>query len=142
MNENSLKELFLSYIAKKGYQCNTEVKILERRIDIVGKKRKKTTAFELKISDWKKAIQQAMTTKLCVDYSYVVFSSDFEHRLDYSDFSERGIGLFLVSDKGEIKKAIEPKRSKLINPSLYRYIINKLDGQNGSKDILQIGIDS
>ena len=128
MKEERLLVLFLDYLKEAGYKFETEVQFLERKIDVVGKKRKKTMAFELKVKNWKKAFQQTYSTKLCTDFSYMVLFEKYFHNVNINMFKEEELGVILIDKDGKMMKILEPKRSKLINPSLYNEISKKLDG--------------
>ena len=127
MKEIELKKLFLEYLERKKYVICIEVQFLERKIDVVARKRRKTIAFELKIKNWQKAFQQAVSTKICADYSYIVFFEDYFHRINLELLKKEGLGLLLINEEGKITTKLEPKKSNLINPSLYFDIAQKLD---------------
>ena len=128
MKEEQLRRMFLRHLKKGGYKYETEVRFLERKIDVIGKKRKKTIAFELKVKNWRKAFQQAFSTKLCADFSYMVLFDEYFHNVNMEMFRQEELGVILIDEKGKMVKILEPKRSKLINPSLYNEILRKLDG--------------
>jgi len=127
MKERDLTQLFLKYLKKNKYVFDSEVQFLERRIDIVGKKRQRTIAFELKIENWKKAFQQALSTKICTDYSYIVLFEKFLHRVNIDIFKREGLGVFSIDEKGKVTKKLEAKQSTLIHPSIYNQIAKKLE---------------
>jgi len=59
------------YFKKQGYIVRYEVRIGYCRADILAFKNDETTAVELKLRDWKKAIIQAKNYKLGSDYVYL-----------------------------------------------------------------------
>ena len=64
-------------------------------------------AIEVKLSDWRKALQQALLNTPYCDFCYVAFPHSLAVTLDKGLFFERGIGLLGVKKRGveEIVKA-------------------------------------
>ena len=127
MKEEDLKNYFVDYLEKKNISYRTEVGILECRIDVVGRKRQKLYAYELKIYQWKKAIQQAILYQLFVDYSYIVLFKENLHRLKIKKCKELGLGVFSLDSQGKLTRIVLPKKSVIINPSLYKQLTLKFE---------------
>jgi hypothetical protein len=111
------------YLKKNGYSYKNEVNFLERRIDVVGIKNKKITAIEVKVNNWKKALQQAITYKLCSHYVYVAFWHKYLPK-NLSHFENYGIGVMSVNDSVEIIN--KPKKSEIIHKSLLNDIFKQI----------------
>jgi len=111
------------YLKENGFSVKNEVKFLERRIDVVGIKKKKVIAVEVKVKDWKKAFQQAITCKLCSHYVYVALL--YKHiPKDITLFEEYGIGLMSVN--GFVEIVNKPKKSRLIHNRLLKMIMKEV----------------
>ena len=77
-----------------------EVPFYNKRIDVVGVNRSTSEliAIELKLEDWKKALQQAAMDQLGGNRAYVALWHKNIHRADIEKFKECGIGLLEVND--------------------------------------------
>ncbi|MBR0599245.1 hypothetical protein [Sinanaerobacter chloroacetimidivorans] len=73
-------------------------------------------SYEMKLTDIRKALNQAVINKKYSDYSYVVMPFDkYDLCIKYRElFQKCSIGLILVDDE-QIKEVIRPKRIKEIN---------------------------
>ncbi len=127
MNEDDLKQIFVNYLKKNNFCFRTEVGMLECRIDVVGKKKRKLYAYELKIEHWKKAIQQAILYQLFADYSCIVMYKENLHRLRIKKCQDLGLGVFSLDSKGHLSCILQPKKSTIINPSLYKRLTKKFE---------------
>lgn len=115
------------YLREKGFLYKNEVKFLERKIDIVGVKNKRVIAIEVKIKNWKKALQQAITCKLCSHYVYVAFWQRYLPK-NLSIFENYGIGIMSVN--GFVEIINKPKKSEIVHKDL----LNAISKQVGSKN--------
>jgi len=127
MLEKELYPPVKKYLQKEGYECYEEVKFLTRSIDLVGLKRKKIIAIELKVSNWLKALQQALTCRLCAQETYMAISAQFLHRVDIELLQEFGIGLIVVEEK-KIEFILKAKKSKIIHKSMKNKILLQING--------------
>ncbi len=114
--ESELIKPVSDYFKNKGYKVRYEIRIGFCRADIVAFKDNKSTAVELKLRDWKKAIIQAKNYQLGSNYVYLAIPLSkvynvlrkAEHYL-----KKEGIGLLIVNEKTlDVKKLINAKRSK------------------------------
>ena len=104
-----------------SYEIQTNDWILSRkRIDLVTLKNHKLIAIEVKLHNWKNALQQAYTNLYAVDYSYVALWHKTIPRVDMSIFQNYGIGMLEVN--GTCEEKIKARRSKLIIPKRRRYV--------------------
>ena len=138
MRESTLKILFIEYLDHKKYKFMTEVPFLERRIDIVGYKKEKTYSFELKVANWKRVFQQALSNLLCIDYSSIVMFKNKVHLIDIEMCKEVGLGVLSIDETGLVESVLEPKQSKIINPSLYNKVLKQNEGYNELQIILSL----
>jgi hypothetical protein len=116
------------YFKKNGYKVRYEIKIGFCRADIVAFKGEKTTAVELKISDWKKAIIQAKNYQLGCDYVYLAVpllrSYNILRKAEFL-LKKEGIGLLVINEKTcEVSKIVNAKRS---NKQLGKISLDKID---------------
>lgn len=121
------KEMYpqvVSYLRNKGFNCYKEVKFLTRYIDLVGIKGKKVVAIEVKVKNWERALQQALTCRLCAHEVYVALWYKFVHRLPLNLFEEYGIGL--ISVDGTVNIIKKAKKSQIIHKSLLSNLLNEL----------------
>jgi hypothetical protein len=114
--ESELFKPVSDYFKNKGYKVRYEIRIGFCRADIVAFKNNKTTAVELKLRDWKKAIIQAKNYQLGSNYVYLgVPLSKAYNILRKAEYYIRkeGIGLLIVNEKThDVKKYINAKLSK------------------------------
>ena len=104
------------YFTNQGYIVRYEVRIGFCRADIVAFKNDYTTAVELKLSNWKKAIVQAKNYQLGCDYVYLAFPLwrvyNILRKAEYY-LKKEGIGLLVINEKTcNVRKIIKAGRSK------------------------------
>ncbi len=116
----------VDYLKNEGYNYYEEIKFLTRYIDLVGHKKKKLIAIEVKVSNWKKALQQALACRLCAHESYIALSEKFVHRVQLDILKEYGIGLIAVKDNS-IEIIQRAKKSKIIHKSVKREVLNQIE---------------
>ncbi len=86
-------------------------------------------SIEVKISNWKKALQQAYTNLYVSDYSYVALWHKTIPNIDRAIFKNLGIGILEVN--GSCEEIIKAKRSKLVIPKCKVYAKNKCKSKEG-----------
>ena len=86
-----------------------ELPFYEYSIDLYGfAPRKDTTiAFELKLYDWRRALQQALLYQLCSDFVYIAMPENSAHRVNLSELQAHGIGLIAVRNSGDCICVVE-----------------------------------
>lgn len=104
------------YLKKDGYKINREIKIGFCIADIVAYKDDHVIAVELKLNDWKKALQQARNYQLGADFVYIAIplmkSYNVLRKAEYI-FEREGIGLLIINEKTtKVNKIINAKKSK------------------------------
>lgn len=125
--EEELRKPVREYFENKKFSVFDEVKLFARNIDVVAKKRDEVIAVELKLRDWKKAIDQARLNLRVSNYSFVALPEPVWDRIDrriYSMSFEHGIGLLSVD--GVTRQIMRPERSKRIQPYLRRRFLCSL----------------
>ena len=119
-----------SYFHSRGFQTFREVPLLTRRIDLLGVNHSDIAAVELKVKNWQKALQQALSYRLCANKVYVAVSKEFVHRVDTELFRHYGIGILSVD--GDVRPVLEASDSKIIHSSLLAMVL-KYTEQGKSK---------
>lgn len=108
------------FLMKKGYSVLTEAPLLTKKIDALGFKekfrRKKLIAIEVKISQWKNALSQAIVYKLGTDLVYIAIWHEFIHRVNKKALKEFGIGLMEINGTTIVK--LKPKKVNKIHQDI------------------------
>lgn len=128
--EASLLEPVSRYLRRRGFcRQQPELPFYEYRIDLCAVRRrgKKIAAVELKIDDWRRALQQALIYQLCCDWTWIAMPAENTGRVDASLLAAHGIGLLAVSSSGRCRELISPKPSEATSPS-YRASYARLLG--------------
>jgi hypothetical protein len=117
IKEKNLLRVLKPFLEEQGIHYKKEISFLERRIDIVGARGEDLFAFELKVSDWKRVLSQAITCKICCDYSYIaIWHENCPENLE--KFEMYGIGVLAVSSI--IDKRLEAKKSSITHKTLVK----------------------
>lgn len=117
------------YLAKQNYDVYPEVPLFSKKIDLIGFRQTfdELVAVELKVKDWKDALRQAITDRLCAEKVYVGISRKYVHRAKTELFAEWGIGILEVD--GHVRVRREAITNENIHLSLKRivksYILEK-----------------
>jgi hypothetical protein len=87
---------------KSQYEQHTmELPFYEHRIDLYGysAQRDSTVAVELKLRNWRRALEQALVYQLCSDYVFIAVPATTAKRVDLEELRSHGIGLLAVSGR-------------------------------------------
>jgi len=125
--ETEIRPHIHSFFEDRGYRVFDEARLFARNIDVVGKRRDEICAVEIKIHDWKRAIEQACLNLRIADYSYVALPESTWARLNkrlYKDVQETGLGV--ISVDGFAKEVIEPAPSDRVQPLLREKFLTRL----------------
>ncbi len=132
--EEDLKAGLKSFFRSHGYRAYTEVRMINRWVDLVAVKENEIVAVELKISDWKQALRQAVAYQLGADYSFVAMP--FKHACNaYKNrywFQKEGVGLIAIRPHHkDIRVFLEPDRSTRMMPIVRDnlFIVLELNGE-------------
>ena len=96
-----------------------------KKIDMVTLKNRRLISIEVKISNWKKALQQAYSNMYVFDYSYVALWHKTVPNVDLEIFKDLGIGILEVNES--CNEVIKAKRSKLVIASSKSYAKNYIN---------------
>ena len=80
-----------------------ELPFYEYRIDLYGfsAHHNSTVAFELKLADWRRALEQALLYQLCSDYVYIAMPERSAGKVDVTELRSQGVGLISVLESGD-----------------------------------------
>ncbi len=95
-----------------------EVPILGRRADLIGARDDALVAVELKMSDWREALRQAIAYQLAADRTWVAMplsSASSAYRQRWR-FEAEGVGLLAVDDRGVVRTPIRAGPSPRLLP--------------------------
>lgn len=111
------KKNALEKLIKKGFVDELDNGKIQTAHDL---RRHVTTSYsiELKLSKWKKALEQAVRGKSFSEYQYVALDEDNVLRaIDNLElFEEYGVGLMEISEDGDVYIHKEPSRQKPYSP--------------------------
>jgi hypothetical protein len=82
-------------------QQATELQFYEHRIDLYGYSSKLgcSVAVELKLRNWRRAVEQALVYQLCSDYVFIALPTATARQVDLAELGNHGIGLLAVSGR-------------------------------------------
>ena len=101
-------------------------------------------AFELKLSNWKRALFQALQYKAFANYSSIVVPLEKEYLLSKQLplFRKLNVGIILFDyDKSKIRFLIRPKKEKSTSKWHRFYAMGKLANHRNTNNILNYEID-
>jgi len=119
-----------------GHRVFLEVPLFSSSVDmVVLNSENKLTAIELKLKDWKRALNQVKLHTICMDYLYICIlelkTIDGKKRVENSCL-KTGIGLYYLDVNGEapnLKEVVKPKMNNFVwskmKNELYNYLINR-----------------
>jgi hypothetical protein len=107
MRESSIVRTVSAYLSARRFEVAIEYPFLQRHVDIVGfdRGRNKVVAVEAKVSNWQRAISQAVSCLLFADEVYIAMPAIFAHRVDRTELRRFGIGLLEVRSEVSIDVA-------------------------------------
>ena len=128
--EEDLKAGLKAFFRNHGYRAYAEVRMINRWVDLVAVKDDEVVAVELKISDWRQAIRQAIGYQLGADYAFVAMP--FKNACDaYKNgywFRKEGVGLIAIRPHHkDVRVLIEPERSTRMMPMVRDSLFVVLD---------------
>ncbi len=118
------------YIEKKysNYNCSHEVKFFRKRIDFTYiDENNNLHAIELKIKDWKSALNQMETNQLCANYCYLGIWYKHEKLVPKKILKKYGFGLISI-EKNKCNILIYPKKSPILNENYCRLVKKQIKG--------------
>lgn len=107
----------------------TEVPFYEHRIDLYGysSERESSVAVELKLRNWRRAVEQALVYQLCSDYVFIALPTLTARRVDRVELAAHGIGLLSVSGRKCVEE-LPAALSSVVRPhykAAYRALVQE-----------------
>lgn len=98
-------------------QHTMELPFYDHRIDLYGYSTETdcTVAVELKLRNWRRALEQALVYQLCSDYVFIAVPATTALRVDLDELRSHGIGLLAVSGRNCVE-ALPAVASSVLNP--------------------------
>jgi hypothetical protein len=87
-----------------------------------------TTAIELKLTKWTKAIQQAILYQLCADHVYIALPASAISRVDRCELDRLGVGLISVVSATCCTLVVPPARSHCVIAGYRDFYISLVQG--------------
>jgi hypothetical protein len=120
------------YARRQGYSTQIpELPFYECRIDLYGHSETSgnTVAVELKLTNWQRALKQALLYQLCADFVYIAMPDKNIARVDQDALSKQGIGLISVS-ASQCRTILRAERSTELRPHYKLYYVEFLRGKS------------
>lgn len=117
--ESQLATPVALYAQRESYLNQaTEVNFYEFRIDLYtfSNTRNLTLAFELKLKNWRRAIEQVLLYQLCSDLVFIALPQMTIPRIDLDFLRRSGIGLLSVLDLSRCELILAPRQSSVVRP--------------------------
>ncbi|SRR6266536_2911769 len=134
--ESRLRAPIIAYLQRRGFRhVMTEAQFYEHRIDVYAYSQRDnaTVAIELKLSKWKKAVQQAILYQLCADVALVALPVKAASRVDLDLLRTHGIGLIAIAESGTCKEVLAPAKSDVLLPHYRVTYTNQLVASKTAK---------
>ena len=116
--ESELLEPVPRFLHAQRYRSQApEVPFYEHRVDLYGHDPDsgRTIAVELKLSRWRRAIEQALLYQLCADLTVIALPERAARKVDRAMIDEHGIGLWAVDPQG-CEELAQPRRGSVVRP--------------------------
>lgn len=124
------------YLRRKGFRLQeTELQFYDYSIDLYAfcHTSDLTLSVELKVTDWRRAIQQAHIYQLCSDLVMIALPQETVHRVDIEALADMGIGLLSVGISGRCRLMLEPQISPVISSTYRETHIELMKGTRSGK---------
>ncbi len=125
--EAQLREPVVEWLETSGYKVEPEVPILRRIADLVGLRDDGLVAVELKLRDWRQALQQAIAYQIAADRTWVAMplaAAATAYRQRWR-FEAEGVGLLAVDDHGCVREPIPANPSRRLLPFVRDRVLAK-----------------
>ncbi len=120
--ESLLYPLVADYKRRQSFQLQApEMQFYEYRIDLFGYSQtlNLSVSVELKLTNWRRAIEQALLYQLCSDYSFIALPESTVKRVDLGLLTCHGIGLIAVGEAGNCREVLSAAQSNVVR-AFYR----------------------
>ncbi len=123
--ESELLPPVVAWLHEGGYRVAAEVPILGRRADLVGAREQTLVAVELKMTDWREALRQALAYQLAADRVWVAMplaAASAAYRQRWR-FEAENVGLLAVDERGGVRTPIAAGPSPRLLPYLRERVL-------------------
>jgi hypothetical protein len=118
-------------VRRKSYRCQrAELPFYEYRIDLFAFSQALalTVAIEMKLTRWRRAVEQAILYQLCADRVFIALPERTISRVDGGLLRRYGLGLIAVRASGSCREIITPQPSSVLRPFYRDEYIKMLQG--------------
>ena len=131
MSEELLNLSIYNYLSSINSNVLSEVPFMSRKIDIVQCEKDVVVTYELKLRNWKKAIEQMLDHSIASHYCYLCMPSKGKSKELIAricdDLSQYGFGFLLWDESvGEPRKVLSAKKSEYRNQIATSYLIENI----------------
>lgn len=109
VTEAKIQKLLYNHYIKNGISTLTEFPFRRRRIDLVLLKFDEISCIEVKIKDWKKAIEQASINAVYCDRSYIAIWYRYAKNVDIQRLKKLNIGFIIINHNNKITNKFTPQ---------------------------------
>ncbi|MDP8238936.1 MAG: hypothetical protein P9X24_07590 [Candidatus Hatepunaea meridiana] len=132
ISEKRIADVLICHL-RQNASVVRELKHYENRIDIVSMDpaTNEINTYEAKISNWTKALSQAIVNLTAGEKAYIAIYDKFIHRVQKERLIEYGIGLLSVgSSWGQVSIIMEAQQSPFVNHQMTEWVRQNYFGFN------------
>lgn len=120
-----LREPIAARFRGMGYAVRHEIPLNGRYADVLAGRDEQLVAVELKLTNWKEALAQAMHYQLAAQKSYVAMPLSKAHApmRSRSRFERQGVGVLAVAPDGDVRILIDARESDRRLPFLTQGVL-------------------
>ena len=109
ISEFALQDFCVQYFRSRGFLTRKEVPFLFKVADIFcfHEQTGECIAVEVKVRNWRQALEQALVYQMMADQVYVALSSKHVEAVDHGLLAARGVGLLAVDASGKVDVIVE-----------------------------------
>ena len=113
VKESVLQDICAEHFSRTGYLVREEVPLWTKFVDLycVHPITGESVAVEVKVLNWKRAIQQANVYSFGADKVFIAVASPFVKRVEIAVLESAGVGLIAVSERDGCKVVLDPPYS-------------------------------
>lgn len=136
-SEFELRQRYINSAKREEVKLFPEVPVFCRSVDLVevNNTKKRLTAIEFKLNNWKKAILQVKDVSICFDSLYICLPRPKKKNSEKKILNEcmiNGVGLlFYDENQNKFEKVLEGNNNRIIWRKQKEIIIEYLEKSNG-----------
>ncbi len=113
-SEQDLVNDLIQFLAEEGYRVRAEVPNLGQSADLVATKGRWVTFIEVKVKNWRKAIDQCRAHALVADYICIALGTKNISETALAVCAKHNLGLIHIHQDGQCAWALVPKKNQAI----------------------------